>query len=291
MRVTLALIVAFGVIGSVLVYALSEAILRHDYVVPDDNLALSVRPDASLRARGARIASVVAQCHFCHGPDLAGVVVIDDPWLGRLYTANLTTGSGGIGTAYSDADWVRAIRFGVGPNGQSLLLKPSVHLSAMSDADLAAVISYLRTIPAVSRQLPSTRIGPIIRVGLSLGLTPDLLSAPAVDRSRVARSTIAIAPTAEYGGYLVDIGNCRLCHGSDLRGGLHPLAQPGEPVPPDVCGSGPMSTWSRDDFARAMREGITPGNRKLSTDYMPWPAYAGLTDLEVEALWSYLTAL
>jgi hypothetical protein len=45
--------------------------------------------------------------------------------------------------------------------------------------------------------------------------------------------------------------------------------------------------WTRDDFARALREGKRPDGTELNT-FMPWKIFAGLTDDEVAALWSYL---
>jgi len=273
------------------VYWRSEAILGHDFSISDAELVLAIEPGPDRVGRGQHIASAIAQCQFCHGGDLSGSPVIDDPWLGRLFTPNLTRGEGGIGSAYSEADWVRAIRFGVRRNGRSLLLQPSEHLSAMSDLDLAAVISYMSQLPAVDSHQPSTRFGPLIRFGMTVGLTPDLLSAPMVDRSRKSPRDVSAERTVDYGAYLTDIGNCRFCHRADLSGGLHPLAQPGEPVPPDLRRNGSMAGWSRKEFARAMREGWTPDGRRLDTEFMPWPAFAGLSDLEVDALWLYLRSI
>ena len=45
--------------------------------------------------------------------------------MGRIYSANLTRGKGGIGSSYTDADYVRAIRHGVGRNGRPLLTMPT----------------------------------------------------------------------------------------------------------------------------------------------------------------------
>ena len=288
----LCLAVSIGVsalfVGALLVYIVSEADLRRDFSVSAEHLRLRAVPNPELVERGRHLASAVAQCSTCHGGDLAGVRVIDDFFVGRLYAPNLTRGEGGLGSIYRDTDWVRAIRFGVSREGRSLFLKPSEHLSAMSDMDLAAVIAYLRQVPSVHTNYPSTRIGPLIRIGMSLGLTPNLLSAPAVDRRRKPSVEMHAERTVEYGAYLADLGGCHMCHGADMRGGLHPLARPGEPVPPDLRRMGSMRDWTRENFARAMREGRTPEGRRLDPEFMPWTGYAGLTDLEIEALWLYL---
>ena len=286
----LGLVLAFVGSLAAIVYWRSESVLARDFSPSEDALRLSnERPDANRVERGRRLAVVIAQCDFCHGSDLSGKEVVDDPWLGRLHAGNLTPGSGGIGRNYSDADWVRAIRFGARRNGRSLLLMPTANLSAISDGDLSSLIAYLREVRPVATSVSSMRVGWAMRLALALGVeVPDLFSALAVDRSRRAPRDVPVEPTVEYGAYLVAIGNCRFCHGSDLRGGLHPLARPGEPAPSDLTLGGAMLAWDRDDFARAMRRGLTPEGRQLDREYMPWPGFAGLEDLEIDALWSYL---
>ena len=269
----------------------SERILARRYAIAPEQLALPDGPEAAREsvARGRHIAVVLAQCPFCHGSDLGGREIADDPWVGRIDAPNLTRGEGGLGDRYTRADWVRAIRFGVRPDGRSLLLMPSAHLRRMSDRDLASLIAYLEQLPPVDRERASTRVGILARVALVLGRAEGLISADA----RVAvHDAIPFAnpasATPEYGGYLADIGGCRVCHHADLRGGLHPLAIPGEPVPPDLRIGGALEGWSREDFARAMREGRTPDGRRLDREFMPWPFYAGLSEQEIDAIWRYL---
>jgi len=149
-------LVLVATVSAVVVYWRSEAILRREDSIPRDDLRLDARPNPGWVVAGGHFASAVAQCRFCHGADLAGKRVIDDPWLGRPYASNLTRGRGGVGSSYRVADWVRAIRFGVGQGGRSLLLQPSEHLSAICHIDLAAVIAFLRQVPAVDRELPAT---------------------------------------------------------------------------------------------------------------------------------------
>ena len=101
------------------------------------------------------------------------------------------------------------------------------------------MVTYLATVPAVDAVHPSTRIGPLIRIGLSLGQTPDLMAASAVDRSRRPPRDLPVERSVAYGRSLTDIGNCRFCHRADLSGGFThwhdrasrcPLARPEESV-------------------------------------------------------------
>jgi mono/diheme cytochrome c family protein len=160
---------------------------------------------------------------------------------------------------------------------------PSQYLRALRDEDLGALLAWLRTVPPVDAVRPRASAGPLTRAALALGLAPELLAAEPLERLPEA------APEdPSLGAYLVDLASCRVCHHADLAGGLHLLALPGEPPPPDLRPSGPLARWSFDDFRKAMRSGLTPDGRTLSPDYMPWPHYAGMTDAELEAIWAYL---
>lgn len=281
------------------VFVESERVLGRRYASPGAKAeaAWSTRPvDAGLLERGRHLVHEVAQCGFCHGTDLAGREMADDPWIGRLHAPNLTRGAGGIGAALEDRDWDRALRRGVARDGRSLLLMPAGQLTRLSDHDLAAIVAFLKRIPAVDREWPERRAGWLTRVVVALGLAPDLLAAAQVEalEPREASSTgpLERARSVEREGeYLVALGSCRVCHRADLAGGLHPLSLPGEPVPPDLTPSGPLAAWRLADFARAMREGRTPDGRQLDREFMPWPAFAGLDDREIEAIWLYLRGL
>ena len=66
------------------------------------------------------------------------------------------------------------------------------------------------------------------------------------------------------------------------------MALPGEPPPPDLRRAGPLADWSLGDFDLALRAGRTPDGGRLDPSFMPWPRYAGLDEVEVEALWRFL---
>ncbi len=242
--------------------------------------------------RGRHLVTAVAQCTFCHGNDLGGREIADDPLLGRIDSANLTSGEGGIAGRYARTDWIRALRHGVRPDGRSLVLMPAIGLSKIAEQDLRAVVDYLEQVPPIDRAPRATRFGWMTRAVIALGWADDIFSAHEANAHRPsrARDVVPEAASRDYGEYLVALGNCRVCHKADLRGGLHPLALPEEPPPPPLVGDGAMEGWSREDFARAMREGRTPEGRALDRDYMPWPGYAALSDVEIDALWAYLAA-
>lgn len=282
------LVALAGGAGAGYVYFESERIFSQKLAMPKPWVAPLLDPSFDLYERGRHITTVIAQCQFCHGNDLGGKEIADDPLIGRIDSSNLTAGRGGVARDFSDADWERSIRYGLKRDGHSLLLMPSRHLASISDRDLMSVIAFLRGVPAVDRIARPLRIGLVTRVAVVAGAAEDIFSADPEIHARMARSAPEPEPTEEYGDYLVAIGNCRVCHHANLEGGLHPLALPGEPPPPTLRGPRAMEGWALHDFARAMTRGVTPDGRVLDREYMPWPSFAGLSELEIEALWRYL---
>src|SRR5512147_1699374 len=102
------LIIAVGV-----VYFRGQGRLNQIYLVPVDSLTLPT--EAASLERGGHLVGLL--CSDCHGDDLAGTDFFNDPGLGTIHARNLTSGQGGIGAAYTDADFVRTLRHGVRPDG------------------------------------------------------------------------------------------------------------------------------------------------------------------------------
>lgn len=239
--------------------------------------------------RGEHIVAAIGACRDCHGDNLEGKVIADDPMLGRLASANLTAGAGGIANDFSDIDWVRAIRHGVGKDGKTLLVMPSVGYNALNDDDLASVIAYLKTLPSVDNQLPESNIGPLGRALGLVGALP-LFSAELIDHTAPRPDVVPSGPTAAYGAYITTVGGCIDCHGARLAGGRVPASGPEVPPAANLTPGGELNGWSSEDFRRVMREGITPGGRQINTA-MPWQQMGQMTDEELEAVWQYLQTL
>jgi mono/diheme cytochrome c family protein len=263
---------------------------RLDRIYPVDAPGLPVLETSEALARGRHLVRTVAQCTTCHGDDLSGRPMADDLWLGRLFAPNLTPGEGGI-RDYGTRDFVSSIRHGVGPDGRPLLVMPSQYLFQLSDADLAAVIAYLRSLPAVDRVTPDRRLGPVSVLALLTGRAPDLIPAELLSQQPTRMPAPAPQDTADYGLYLVEVSGCKVCHRDDLSGGLHPLSLPGEPPPPDLRAGGPLATWSERDFVIALRTGITPDGRRLDDAWMPWKSFSRMNDVELRAIWRGLRSL
>lgn len=93
--------------------------------------------------------SVLGDCEGCHGKNLAGGVALMTPF-GKLVTPNITSDkSTGIGN-YTAEDFRRAMKEGVAPRGKRLYpAMPYPAYARMSDADIAALWNYLRTVKPV----------------------------------------------------------------------------------------------------------------------------------------------
>lgn len=225
-------------------------------------------------------------CQSCHGEDLGGGPFFEDPALGYVDAPNLTSGKGGIGSTYTDADWVRAIRYGVMPNGKSVFLMPSNDFYHANDQALAGMIAYMKTLSPVDRETRPRSLTPLAKVLFQLGVLGDLLRAETIPHN--ARPP---APpegvTVEYGEYLANAHGCKACHGSNLAGGQPP--EPGAPFALNLTPGGELIGWDEANFFTAMRDGRTPDGRQLS-DAMPWKGLGNLTDDELRAIWLYVQA-
>ena len=131
--------------------------------VPVEAIAVPAGPDAV--AQGKHVA-VETACAECHGAGLSGKLLADVPIVGTVPAPNLTSGRGGIAGSYSDADWVRAIRQGVRPDGRSEFFM--YDYSTVSDQDLGALIAYLKQIQPVDSEYPAMHVGPLAAVVLAV---------------------------------------------------------------------------------------------------------------------------
>jgi mono/diheme cytochrome c family protein len=279
------LLIAIGGLAGIVViilvvsYFVSEGKLSktYDTSVPP----ISVVADSASIAHGAHLTTIYG-CRNCHSGNLGGQVFIDAPPF-RIVASNLTAGEGGVGSKYSNEDYVRAIRFGIRPDGHSLLMMPNKSFYHFSDGDLAAIIAYIRSVPPVGNDLPKSELhlmGRVITTLAGMGLAADN-----VDRSLERVPNPGPAPTATFGRYLFTTA-CMECHGEHAEGGPNPDPN-GMAIPPLDTAAG----WSTPEFMTTIRTGTNPAGRALDPDQMPWKSFRSMTDEELTALHSYLGEL
>jgi cytochrome c553 len=271
-----------GIVGLVILLIVAaqlvaEARLRRTY---DVEAATIVIPDDAASIERGRELVTAGRCRDCHGVNLAGKVSLNEPGIGRVYASNLTSGKGGVGQTYTDADWVRAIRHGVAPDGRSLVVTPAQFYYYLSDEDLGAIVAYLKSLRPVDHEVPQPSVGPLGRLFLTLFNPQDWLPAEKIDHTAPRPPTPVPGVTAEYGKYLAQTATCLVCHG---RGGYDPdiSAAPG----------GGINDWTEEEFLSAMRTGWTPDGHRWDDSYMPWRSTSEMSDDDLRALWRYLQTL
>jgi mono/diheme cytochrome c family protein len=286
------------------------------YDAPLPNVHASGDPEVI--ARGAYLVNGPAHCVECHAnreeaeaayaqgraPHLSGGRRFDAPPLGAIYSGNITPDADtGIGR-YSDPQIARMLRYSVRPDGHASvqLLMP---FGNMSDEDLTAIISYLRSRPAVRNPVPDaewTVVGAVVRT-----------FAPAFrPRSDVHAPTVSPrGPTAARGEYLAkSVGNCVTCHtkfdpislakvGPEFSGGneMEPDVRPGLEVDRAVWFRPPNLTPATDSALNKFPDRDTfvarfqRGGRHYSGSPMPWECFGRMSDEDLAALYEYLHSL
>lgn len=256
--------------------------LNKTYTNPVADIKVASTPDQV--ARGQKLAYACVGCHSSNGQfPLAGQNFGEGgPPLGTLYATNLTPG--GELKDWTDGEIIRAIREGIHKNGRSLLIMPAGGFHGMSDADVQALVAYLRSQPAAPAT-PPTQINLVGALLVTISGGAFLTAQPPITGPVTGPPE---GPTAEYGQYLISsIGGCRDCHGANLAGGV---ADPnGPPAGPNLTTVG--QRWSEADFIKAMRTGMKPDGTAFSED-MPWKEInAFASDDDLKALYAHLKTL
>jgi mono/diheme cytochrome c family protein len=111
--------------------------------------AIFAAPAAGAPISAGAYQSVLGDCEGCHGQNLAGGVALITPF-GKLVTPNITPDKQtGIGN-YTAEDFRRAMKEGIAPHGKRLYpAMPYLAYARMSDADIAALWNYIRTVRPV----------------------------------------------------------------------------------------------------------------------------------------------
>jgi mono/diheme cytochrome c family protein len=259
----------------------SEQALSRTWVIADP--PLEMRRDAEALARGAHIFATRG-CSDCHGAAGEGKLLFDAGPVARIVPPNITTG--GRLKGQTPDQIAAAIRHGVRSNGRSVIFMPAEDWHEMGDADVAALVAYLQSLPPSANDPGPVEVRPLARVLWLFGKFP-LLPAEALDHSPRARAAPAVAATAEYGKYLA--GGCTGCHGADYAGQHVPGTPPSFPDSKNITPAA-IGSWQEADFFRAIREGKRPDGSAIDP-FMPWPTFAKMSDVELSALWAYLRTL
>lgn len=254
---------------------------------------------ASSIERGKYLMDGVVACGNCHiarGPlgeplfdkGLSGGMLFDEPPF-KAYAANITPDpETGIGK-WTDAQLAKAIREGIRPDKR--VIGPPMPIEFyrhISDADLAAIIAYLRAQPPVKNAVAKSQYNMPLPPTYGPPITSVAMPNPA-DR-------------VKYGEYLSNIGHCMECHTprnqqgmlvrEKLGAGGQALNGPwGQSVSrnltPDASG---LKDWSDAQIAKAIRTGTDREGHPYKPP-MAFDFYKNISDSDMGALIAYLRSL
>ena len=273
-------------------------------------LDLAIIPRTPERlARGKYLVEGLVQCFLCHseidyvhrgtqplpGKKGGGFVFPPEesevPLPHRVVAPNISPDLDYGAGKWKDADFVRALRRGIGHDGRALYpLMPYNYFRHLSDEDLASIIVYERSIAPVHIQRPKTELPQ--EVIQTLQPLPPVEHVPEPDKS----------DRVKYGEYLVTVGHCDLCHtpvdekGNALAGlsfaGGGLMEGPWGPtvaslnLTPDPSG---ISYFDEQMFIETIRNGRVKA--RLLSNAMPWGYFRNLTDEDLKAIFAYLRTL
>jgi mono/diheme cytochrome c family protein len=245
-------------------------------------------------ARGRYLTQGLLGCVMCHsqknfaihgaptvaGMDLAGQVLPLPGFPGSLTAPNITPDRESGGGNWTDDQYARAIREGIGHDERTIFpIMPYQHYKELSDEDLAAVVVYLRSLPPVRNPLPPSQIK--FPVNYLVQGAPE----PVTEVVRGPDPADRLAT----GKYLAGLG-CG-CHSAvkslDFGGGEVLKGPWGETtssnITPDPSG---ISYYDEATFIKVLRTGYV-GARKLNS-IMPFGDFQNLTEDDLKAIFAYL---
>ncbi|MBV8035982.1 cytochrome c [Roseateles sp.] len=226
-------------------------------------------------------------CADCHGAEGAGRKAIDSGGM-LVVTPHISAGPGSATAAYRVEDWVRAIRHGLSTEGRPLLVMPSEDYNRFTDADLGALIAYVKQMPAVSGETTLIRLPPPVRVLYGLGLIQD--AAAKIDHGLPPPAPVPEGPTAVHGRYVAQM--CVGCHGQGFGGGKIPGGPPDWPAAANLTpGSGSaMARYpSADAFIAMIKSGKRPDGGAIAV--MPFASLSQMNDVDLRGLHAFLLTL
>lgn len=288
------LAITVGVVTLFLIYV--QLTYRQKYEVPSTSII--ARSDSSVIARGKYLVMGPAHCFACHINDSLRALGLKEPLMGggtyktlfgTFNIPNITmdqeTGLGNV----SDDDIARAIRYGV--NHRREAMPRFMAYNDLSNDDLTAIVSYLRTTSPVRHEVAPHDLNMLGKILMKFLLKPHL---------DVKVSDLTPDTTVGYGKYLAYTAfQCSSCHtkrsktgefvGEPFAGGFTWKMPDGTYTSPNLTpddSTGHMYYWSEQVFIQRFKAG-----RLLEGSPMPWEGYQAMTNDDLKALYKFLTAL
>jgi len=215
---------------------------------------------------------------------------------GTYYAANITPA--GIGD-WTDGEIFRAITTGVARDGHAMFpVMPYNSYGKLDTSDIESVIAYLRTLPAIKNAVPLPHSN--FPMNIIINTIPQ-------------KATLAAMPSENdsvaYGKYIFTAAACHDCHTpfekgkydetKFMSGGrefpvMNGIVTSANLTPDEETGIG---FWTKETFINQFKQyrDSATAHRKLQPGdmqtIMPWTAYAGMTDKDLAAIYTYLKTI
>jgi len=259
----------------------------------------TAEPSAEAIAKGKALTEI-ADCASCHTADpakpCAGGKRIDTPF-GGIYSPNLTPDPAtGLGR-WSDEDFVRALRYGVAPNGSRYYPAfPYPNFTKLIRDDILAIRAYLATLAPIRNTAPPPELRWPLNYRVLMRGWNYLFFKPGIFQPDQSRS-------AEWnrGGYLVEgLAHCGTCHtpknifGADRRGRAFAGGRVADMFAPrlDSAARSGLKSWGVDDIAEYLQSGRNAKSHagELMSEVV-LNSTSKMSDADVRAIAVYLKAL
>lgn len=283
LAIGLAGLLAIGLVAAAIAVALGHRKLQRQVDLP---AFATSRADAGTADREhGRYLYASRGCADCHGADGAGRRVIGAPDE-AFYIKAPDISQGAPAARYDDTDWTRLLRHGVKPDGRAAMIMPGEDYARMTEQDFAALVAYVRSLPAAGGTAFEARWPLPVLAAYGLGAIKD--ASEKIDHAAPPSQPVARAVSAEHGAYVAQM--CVGCHGAKLEGGRIPGGPPDWPAAARLApGEGnAMSRYaSADAFVAMLRSGRRPDGTPIAV--MPFESLRELDDVDARALYRYLS--
>ncbi len=221
-------------------------------------------------AHGKRLTTVL-DCIGCHGANLQGTNLNEDPKDDAMYAPNITLLLG----KYNDDELDKLIRHGRPRDGRTFWFMPVESYQFLSDADFGALVAYLRTVKPAGRPLPPFKLN---RAQLKDVQAGNLGSAQAQIRKYREHPPADLGAQHAWGRYMVQT-TCTTCHNNALQGWPN--------FTPDLDIAG---TYSKAELTALLANGQSKTGKDVGMSGVARRQFSHLTPREREAIVDYILA-
>jgi mono/diheme cytochrome c family protein len=226
--------------------------------------ALMLIAAPALAQNAGKYQTILGDCAGCHGKNLAGGVVLQTPF-GKMVTPNITPDrNSGVGS-YSAEDFRKAMKEGVAPGGKRLYpAMPYPFYANMSDADVASLWAYLKTVKPISNSVNVNQLRFPFNLRILMAVWDALFFHPPQSHAvavQLVNGKVVETPSSARirGEYLVEgTGHCGACHAPRNWAGASA----------DTLSGASLQGWWAPDLTSAPKSGLASWSQSELVEYL-----------------------